>query len=58
MKVKELIEKLSKLNQDLPVYVPKNDFDFGEYKLADDADIVELASVDDDLEDLPCVRIE
>lgn len=59
MKVKELIEKLSKLNEDLHVYVPKQgDDDFPEYQLADDADIVELANPNDSDLECPCAVIE
>jgi hypothetical protein len=59
MTVGELIIKLSKLNKDLHVYVPRQkDEDFPEYQLVENADDVELASPNDSDLECPCVVIE
>ena len=55
MKVKDLIKKLKKQNQELHVYIPKFDSDEPVYQICNYVGDEELQDLDDDSADLPCI---
>ena len=58
MKVKELIEKLKGMNQDLFVYVPRLDNDFPEYQRAEKAEDNEFVNMENDKSEIVCLIMQ